>query len=119
DCYVNTRFTEAFQKLLKTLAPIVTKDSSATASIFNRPIICPRVHFKNPCSFSATVAEDLVRPPAFKVTATPNTDATDLCKSQCAVHPATAAPFRRAHIPIRMIVERNEHELFGNPCSSQ
>src|SRR6266516_3170811 len=96
------------------LAPIFTKNGTLALSIFHRPIICPRVHSKNPCSFSATVAEDLVRPPTFEVASAPTADAAHLWKFQCAVHPAATAPFRRAHIPIRMIVERNEHERFDD-----
>src|SRR5205823_421438 len=96
------------------LAPIFTKNSTLALSIFRRPIVCPRVDLKNSSAFGATVTENLVRPPAFEIPTTPNADATHLSKFQCAIDPTTASPFRRTHIPIRMIVERNEHERFDD-----
>ncbi len=87
------------------LAPIFTKNSTLALSIFRRPIVCPRMHFKNPRPFSATIPENLVRPPAFEIAATPNTHAPYMWKFQCAIDPTTASPSRRTHIPIRMIVE--------------
>src|SRR2546428_9219389 len=105
DRDVNVFSAGRFQKLVKVLAPIVTKDGAATAPIFQWPIVCPRMDLKNACAFGATVAENLVRPPAFEVAATPNAHTAHLRKFQCAIHPSAAAPFRRTHIPIGMIVE--------------
>ena len=61
--------------------------------------------FKNSRAFRATIAENLVRPPTFKIAATPDTGATDLRKFQRTIHPRTACPLRRTHIPIGMIIE--------------
>jgi hypothetical protein len=63
------------------------------------------MYFKNAGTFSATIAENLVRPPTFEITTTPNTHPSNVWKFQCPIDPATASPFWGAHIPIRMIVE--------------
>ena len=72
------------------------------------------MHFKNSGAFSATIPKNLVWPPAFEIAAAPNCHMLDLRKFQCAIDPTTASPFRRAHIPVRMIVERNEHDGSSN-----
>jgi len=105
---------EAFRKLLETLAPILTEDGALSLSIFHWAIVCPRMYFKCARAFSATIAENLVRPPAFEITATPNAHTSHMWKFQCAIHPATASPSWRTHIPIRMIIERNDHNRFRN-----
>jgi len=92
-------------KVFEFPSPIFTQNCAATLSIFHRPIVRPRVHFKFARAFRATVAENLVRPPAFEIAATPNTHAPYMWKFQCAIDPTTASPSRRTHIPIRMIVE--------------
>ena len=101
------------------LAPIFTKNSTLALSIFRRPIVCPRMHFKNARTFSTSVAENLVWPPTFEIAATPNAHASHVCELQCAIHPAAASPLGRAHIPIRMIVERDEDDWFGDAAKSQ
>lgn len=87
------------------LAPVVAQNGAATLSIFRGPLIRPGVNVENARSFCATVAEKLVRPPAFKISATPNANPAHVRKFQRAIHPTTAAPFRRAHIPIGMIIK--------------
>src|SRR6266478_7724969 len=114
DCDINVFSAERFRKLLKVQAPIIPQYRALAMSIFRRPIVCPRVHFKNAPTFSATITENLMRPPAFEITATPNTHAPYMWKLQCAIDPATASPFRRTHVPIRMIIERNEHDWSAN-----
>jgi hypothetical protein len=86
-------------------SPIIAQYRTLALSIFHRPIVCPGMHFKNPGAFGATVAENLMRPPAFEITATPNAHASYVWKFQCAIDPAAASPSWRAHIPIWMIVE--------------
>src|SRR5262249_51466619 len=115
DIFVN----EAFRKLLKAFTPILAKDSSSSFPIFRRPIVRPRMHFKNSGAFSATVAENLVWPPAFEIGTAPNCHMLDVREFQCAIDPTAASPFRRAHIPIRMVVERNEHDRSTNVAQSK
>src|SRR5438034_10099504 len=114
DSHIQSRSFEVFQKLLKVFAPILTEHRALALSIFRRPIVCPRMHFKNARPFSATVTENLVRPPALEITATPNTRAPHVREFQCATDPATTSPFRQPHIPIRMIVERHEDHRYAN-----
>ena len=105
---------ETFRKFFKTLAPIIAQNCALPLSIFHRPIVCPRMHFKNSGAFGATIAENLVRPPAFEIAATPNTRKPHIWKFQCAIDPSATGPFRRAHIPIGMIIEGDEDDRFGN-----
>src|SRR5207247_1330697 len=62
----------------------------------------------------AAVAENLVWPPTFEVAATPNTRMSHIWKFQGAIDPSTTAPFRRTHVPVRMIIEGDEDDRFGN-----
>ena len=64
--------TESRGKVFEFPAPIVMQNCAATLSIFQRPIIRPRVHFKFARAFRATISENLVRPPTFKIAAAPH-----------------------------------------------
>src|SRR5438034_3276278 len=104
------------------LPPILAQNGAATSSIFRRPSIRPWMNVKNACSLRATVAEQLVRPPAFKISTAPNCDVLHLGKFQCAIQPSAAAPSRRPHVPVRVIVEGDNGDRLGdtpNPKRSQ
>ena len=108
--------------MFKMLAPVVAQNGAATPSIFRGPLIRPGVNVENAHSFCATVAEKLVRPPTFKISAAPDSNMLHVRKFQSPIHPSAAAPFRRAHVPIRMIVERDNGDRLGdtpNPECSQ
>ena len=75
--------------------------------------------FQSACTFGAAISEDLVRPPAFKIPATPNAHVAHMTKLQCAIHPTAASPFRWAHVPIRMIIERNNDDRPGNAAQPE
>src|SRR5438046_10673993 len=80
------------------------------------------MNVKNACSLRATIAKKLMRPPAFKISTAPNCDVLYLSKFQSAIHPTAAAPFRRAHVPVRVIVEGDNSDGLGetpNPERSQ
>src|SRR2546430_6330576 len=109
DCDVNIFAPDGFQKLLKTVTPIFAKNGALALSIFHGTIVCPGMDFQSACVFGVTVAEDLVRPPAFKIPATPNAHPAHVRKLQCAIDPTAASPCRRTHVPIRVIVERNNN----------
>src|SRR4029077_8736171 len=81
---------ETFRKFFKTLAPILAQDRALTLSIFQRAIVCPRMHLKNSRALGATSAEKLVRPPTFEIAAAPDTHKPYIGKFQCAVHPSAA-----------------------------
>ncbi len=72
DCDVNIFPGQIIYKLLKALAPIVAKNRARPLPVFLRTIVCPGMHFEPAGAFGAPVPENLMWPPAFKVTATPN-----------------------------------------------
>ena len=70
-------------------------------------------------SFRATVPENLLRPPAFEIAAPPNAHAPDMRKFQRAIDPAAATPFRRANVPVGMIIEGNDDDWLSNTPNQQ
>ena len=119
DCNVEICSIETRGKVFEFPSPVFTQNCAATSSIFHRSIVRPRMHFKNAVAFSATVAENLMWPPALEVTATPNTDASHLWKFERAIYPTSAAPSRRANVPVGMVIKRHENDRFGNSAQSQ
>src|SRR5262245_568530 len=80
------------------------------------------MHFESACSFGSAVAENLVWPPTFKIATAPHRHALHMGNLQCTIDQITARPFRRAHVPIRVIVKRDENHGLGhapNPERSQ
>lgn len=73
DGNVNVFSAGRFQKLLKVLAPIIAQDRAPALLIFRGTIVCPGMDFQSACTFGPTIAENLVRPPALEVSATPDT----------------------------------------------
>ncbi len=65
--------------------------------------------FEPAFALGATIAEDLPGPPGFKTAAAPNADQPNMRQFERAINPAPATPFRRAHIPIRVVVEGDDH----------
>lgn len=100
--------------MFKMLAPILRQNRASPLLIFHWPIVRPRMDFKFPGAFCATVPENLMRPPTFEIAATPNSDAANIWKFQCAVHPSAAGPFGRSYIPIGMVIKRDENHGLGN-----
>src|SRR5215472_15050012 len=119
DCDIDIFGGETLRKFFKTTAPVITQDRALPLPIFQRPIVCPRMNFKNSGVFRTTVAEDLMWPPTFKIVAAPDTRKPYIWKFQCPVHPSTTGPFRRPHIPIRMVIESDEDDGFGNGSYSK
>ena len=72
------------------------------------------MNFEFAGTLCAVIAKNIVRPPAFEIAAAPNAHALDVRKFQRAIDPAAAAPFWRADVPIRMIVERNDDDGLRN-----
>jgi hypothetical protein len=72
--HINIAATKIADKGFEMFAPVISQNRASSLSIFRRPIVCPWMYFKNARTFSATVAENLVRPPAFEIAATPNRD---------------------------------------------
>ena|SRR6266446_5494749 len=104
------------------VAPVATENRPSTLPIFHRTLVGPGMDLKDARTFGAAVAENLMGPPAFEIAATPNTYAAHLRKFQRAIHPTAAAPFRRAHVPIRVIIEGDKRDRLRetpNPECSQ
>ena len=66
-------------------------------------------------AFGAAIAEKLMWPPAFEIPAAPHIHAVDMRQFERAIDPSSTAPARRPHVPIRMIIERNNRE---RPCNA-
>src|SRR5262249_60174095 len=98
------------EKSFKAFPPMVAENCAPALLILRRPIVGPRMHFKSSGMFRAAVAENLVRPPAFEIAATPDGHAAHIRKFQCAIDPSAAGPFRRAHNPIPMVIQRDEKD---------
>jgi len=80
------------------------------------------VNFELSGSLGPAIAKELPWPPALEISATPNADLLELRNLEGAIHPAAASPSRRAHVPIRMVIERDEHERLrqaSNPKRTQ
>jgi len=110
DCDVNIRAAKTSRKVFKLIAPVFAQDRSATLSIFHRPIVGPRMDFQSSAALSAAISKNIVRPPAFKISATPDRDALHMFELERAIDPTAASPARRSDRPVRMIIERNEND---------
>jgi len=114
DCNVNVRAGVLRGKFLERAAPIVVQDRTRSLLIFDRALVGPGMNFEPAFALSATIGENVVRPPVFKVSQSPDRDVLDMRKLECAVDPTAACPARRRGGPIWMIVERNENERLTN-----
>jgi len=72
DRHINIGATKIADKAFEVFAPVIPQNRASSLSILRRPIVCPWMYFKNARTFSATVTENLVRPPALEISATPN-----------------------------------------------
>jgi len=109
DRDVNIRASKTSHELFEMLAPIFSQNRAATLSIFRRPIVGPGMDFELARAFCPAVAENLLRPPAFEISAAPDADFLNVRKFERTVHPTATAPFWRAHIPVGMVVEGNKN----------
>jgi len=102
---VNVRPAQIRGELFESFLPIFAQDSVRKLSIFHRAVARPGMNFETPFAFCAAIPENVVRPPVFKISQTPNRDVLDLWKLERAIDPTTAGPARRRDRPVRMIVE--------------
>lgn len=72
DRDINIFAREAIYKVFEMVAPVIAQDRAFPLSIFQWPVVCPRMHFKISSAFGATIAENLVREPTFEIAAAPN-----------------------------------------------
>ena len=78
-----------------------------------RSTVRPRMNLKFPRAFRSPVSEQISRPPAFEIPATPDAGLLQAFNFQGAIDPAATSPARRAHVPIGMVIERNENKWIG------
>ena len=69
--------------------------------------------------FPMPVAEELRRPPTLEVSTAPHAYFSQTREFERAIDPAAATPAWRPHIPVRVIVKRNEDERFGHLAHPQ
>lgn len=74
------------------------------------------MNFQFPVALRGTIRKNIVRPPAFEVSTTPDRDPLDQGKVEGAIDPSATRPFWRSDGPIRMIIERHEHEWLFDPA---
>jgi len=117
DCNVNVLVAQIRCELFELVTPILAQDRARTLSIFDRPIVGPRMNFEPAGALRAAIRENVVRPPTFEISAAPNRDVLDMRQLERAIDPTAARPFRRRDRPVRMIIERNKNE--GLVASSQ
>ena len=115
DRNINISLAEIGNEHFEMSAPIFLQDRTATLSIFSRTFISPGMDFKPPCALAAAVGKEIVRPPALEISASPNCDVLDVRELKGAIDPAAAAPFRRTHVPVRMIIKRNQNDWPAQP----
>jgi hypothetical protein len=74
---------------------------------------------QRPTAFRFAVAKNLMWPPAFEISATPDRHLPDVRQFQCTIDPASATPTWGANIPIRMIIKRNQRNGFMRPSKPE
>lgn len=113
DRDINVFVADPVNELLKQGAPVVGQNCAAPPPLFGSPFIGPRVNAELSGAFGPAVAKDLPRPPTFEIPAAPDVDGLDMRQLQRPIDPAAASPFRRADVPVRVIVEGNEDLRLG------
>jgi hypothetical protein len=114
NCDVNIFSLGRFHKLLKVPAPVIAQDRAPAFSIFGTAIVRPGMNVQHACAFRSTITENLVRPPALEISAAPDARTFEVFQLQCAINPTATSPLGRTHIPVRVVIERNENEWSGN-----
>ena len=113
DCDVEIRSSQRFDKSRETFAPIPLKNRATAILVRRRTIVGPGMDLESALALRATIAEDSRRPPTLEVSTTPHTYFFHARKLERAIDPAAATPARRPHVPIRVIIKRNEDERSG------
>ena len=70
-------------------------------------------------SLRPTVRKNVVRPPAFEISAAPDCNMFQERKLKRAINPSAASPFWRTNVPIGMIIERNQDEWLLHPTKPE
>ena len=78
DRHVNIRATEISDKLFKQVAPVFLQNRAGMCSIFRRAIVSPRMNFEPAAALCTAIRENVMGPPAFKISAAPNRNMLDV-----------------------------------------
>lgn len=119
---VNVRTGKVLGEGHEMFAPIFAQDCATALSIFCRATVRPRMHAQFAFAFGRAITKKLLWPPALEISAAPNAYPLNMRKFERAIDPTAATPLRRPHIPIWMIIERdNDHRSRHppNPESGQ
>ena len=119
DRNVNVRADQLVRESFKLFPPIFAQNRAAAFLCAWRPIVRPRMNGQRPSAFRFAIAKDLSRPPALKISASPNCRLSDVRQFQCTIDPPTATPARRANVPVRMIIKRNQRDRFLDSSKPQ
>ena len=119
DRNVNVRADQFVREFFKLFPPIVAQNRAASFLRAQRPIVRPRMDRQRPSAFRFTIAKNLPRPPALKISTSPNCRLSNVRQFQRAIDPATATPAWGANIPVRMIIKRNQCNRFGGSSKPQ
>jgi hypothetical protein len=115
DRHIHIRASQSTHEFRETLPPVRAQDRAAPILLRRRTIVRPRMNLEPPSALGPPVSEKLPRPPAFEIPAAPDAHFLHMGQFERAIHPASAGPARRAHVPVRMIIEGNEHERIAQP----
>src|SRR5205809_4225566 len=115
DCDVNFATRDIRCECFKSVSPILAQDRPAALSIFHRTLVSPGMNFKPAFSFAAPIGKDILRPPAFEISAAPNGGVLNIHELERAIDPAATAPLWRTNGPVRMIIKCNEDDRSTQP----
>ena len=110
DRNVNICPDQFVREFFKLFPPIFAQNRAAPFLCARRAIVGPWMDGQRPSAFRFAIAKDLTRPPALKISASPNCRLPDLRQFQCAIDPAAATPAWRANVPVGMIIKRNQRD---------
>jgi low affinity Fe/Cu permease len=119
DRYINFLRPELLDKVDEFFSPILAQDRAAPFALMGGAVIRPGMHFESPGSLCAVIAENPVRPPAFKIPATPHAYLFHLREFERAIDPTAATPFGGPDVRIGMIIKRNHRRSPGEPAEPE
>ena len=119
DGNVNIRADQFIREFFKLFPPIFAQNRAAPFLCTRWPIIRPWMNGQCPSAFRFAIAKDLTRPPALKISASPDRRLSDMRQFQGAIDPATATPAWRANIPVGVVIKRNQRDRFGDSSKPQ
>ena len=119
DRHIEIGAIEGAGKLIEMLAPILAENRAASLLIPPGTIVSPRMHFQPAGALGTMIPENVMGPPAFEIAAAPNVELAHVRKIERAIDPTATSPFRRANIPVGMIIEGNNDHRLRHPAQPE